>query len=63
METEDFNFENLGDILRTVSYIQLAAEPLLASIEEVQIKNEKFTCTIDLPELSVMICRGMSFTR
>lgn len=41
VETEDFNFENLGDILRTVSYIQLAAEPLLASIEEVQIKNEK----------------------
>lgn len=41
VEVEDFNFDNLGDILETTSYIQLAAEPLLASIEDIQIKNEK----------------------
>ena len=41
VEVEDFNFEDLGNFLEVTSYIQLAAEPLLASIQEIQIKNEK----------------------
>ena len=41
VEVEDFNFEDLGNFLEVTSYIQLTAEPLLASIQEIQIKNEK----------------------
>lgn len=41
VEVESSDFENLGDFLETASYIQLAAEPLLTTIQEVQIKNEK----------------------
>ncbi|WP_455592888.1 6-bladed beta-propeller [Bacteroides sp.] len=41
VKVEDQNFEHLGDYLRTASYIQLAPEPLLSAIKEVQIKNGK----------------------
>lgn len=61
VEVEDFDFEKLGNFLEATSYIQLAAEPLLTSIQEVQIKNEKFMCMIGFPELSVMTCKAMLF--
>ena len=35
IEVEDFDFEKLGNFLEATSYIQLAAEPLLTSIQEV----------------------------
>lgn len=41
VEVENQNFEHLGDYLKTSSYIQVAAEPLLAAIKEIQIKNDK----------------------
>lgn len=41
VEVENQNFEHLGDYLKTSAYIQLAAEPLLAAIKEIQIKNDK----------------------
>lgn len=57
VEVEDFNFEDLGNFLEVTSYIQLAAEPLLASIQEIQIKMRRSTYMINLPELFVMICK------
>ena len=56
VEVEDFDFEKLGDFLETTSYIQLAAEPLLTSIQEVQIKNEKIYVH---DRLSRIICYDM----
>lgn len=56
VEVEDFNFENLGNFLEATSYIQLAAEPLLTSIQEVQIKNEKIYVH---DRLSRIICYDM----
>lgn len=34
-------FDELGTVLRTVSYIQLASEPLLSNIKEIRIDNER----------------------
>lgn len=56
VEVEDFDFEKLGNFLETTSYIQLAAEPLLTSIQEVQIKNEKIYVH---DRLSRIICYDM----
>ena len=56
VEVEDFDFEKLGNCLETTSYIQLAAEPLLTSIQEVQIKNEKIYVH---DRLSRIICYDM----
>ena len=41
VEVEDYDFEYLGKYLKAASYVQLAAEPLIGDIKEVQIKNEK----------------------
>lgn len=56
VEVEDFDFEKLGNFLEATSYIQLAAEPLLTSIQEVQIKNEKIYVH---DRLSRIICYDM----
>lgn len=53
---DNANFEQLGDYLKTTSYIQLAAEPLLASIREVQIKNERIYVH---DQLARIICYDM----
>lgn len=34
-------FDELGTVVRTVSYIQLASEPLLSNIKEIRIDNER----------------------
>lgn len=41
VKVESNLFENLGNFLKANSYIQLASEPLLASIKQIQIKNDK----------------------
>lgn len=41
IEVENHDFEELGTVLRTSSYVQLAPEPLLSSIKEIRIENER----------------------
>ena len=61
VEVEDFDFEKLGNFLEATSYIQLAAERYLPPYRKCKLKTKKFTCMIDFPELSVMICKAMLF--
>lgn len=35
------NFEKLGDYLKAVSYVQLAHDPLIGNVKEIQIKDER----------------------
>ncbi|WP_288861759.1 6-bladed beta-propeller [uncultured Bacteroides sp.] len=56
VEVEDYDFEYLGKYLKAASYVQLATEPLIGAIKEVQIKNEKIYV---LDAFSRIVCYDM----
>lgn len=56
VEVEDYNFENLGKYIKTTTYVQLAAEPLIGVIKDIQIKNDKIYL---LDNFARIICYNM----
>lgn len=56
VEVENYNFENLGQYLKATAYVQLATEPLVGTIKDMQIKNDKIYL---LDNFSRIICYDM----
>ena len=58
VEVEDFDFEKLGNFLLIFNWL---LNRYLPPYRKCKLKTKKFTCMIDFPELSVMICKAMLF--
>lgn len=56
VETESKDFEKLGNYLKATSYVQLASEPLVSDITEIQIKNDRIYLQ---DKLNRIICYDM----
>ena len=56
VKVEDRNFEKLGQYMKAGTYIQLAADPLIGIIEDVQIKENKIYL---LDKMNRVICYDM----
>lgn len=57
MENEDEEYKNLGDILNTVSYVQLVDTPLLTQIKDIHIYDDKIYVW---DKMSGIICYSMN---